>query len=106
MAKATIAVNTILRRKGSISAYELHTARSQDTGENLQLNDEDIFCKQNKLRKSKEQTTSIPDIKIGDTVTAIAPQDKHRAREIYIVTGQNNDKVSAQRLLHPLSSTP
>ena len=45
LAKATIAVNTILRRKGSISAYELHTARSQDTGENLQLRDEDIYNK-------------------------------------------------------------
>lgn len=55
LAKATIAVNTILRRKGSISAYELHTARSQDTGENLQLKDEDIYNDQNKLRKSKEK---------------------------------------------------
>ena len=106
LAKATIAVNTILRRKGTISAYELHTARSQDTGENLLIKDEDIFNKQNKLRQSKEKVSSVPDIKIGDTVTAIAPQDKHKAREIYLVTGKNGDKVSTRRLLHPLSDTP
>ena len=45
-------------------------------------------------------------IRIGDTVTAIAPQDKHKTREIYLVTGKKKDKVSAQRLLHPLSDTP
>ena len=50
LARATIAVNTILRRKEGISAYELHTARSQDTGENLQLKDEDICNNQRKLR--------------------------------------------------------
>ena len=31
LAKATISVNTILRRKQGISAYKLHTSRSQDT---------------------------------------------------------------------------
>ena len=106
LAKATIAVNAILRRKGTISAYELHTARSQDTGENLLLKDEDIFNKQIKLRQSKEKTSPVHDIKIGDTVTNVAPQDKHKAREIYLVTGESGDKVSTQRLLHPLSKSP
>ena len=105
LAKATITVNTLLRRKGKVSAFELHTARSQDTGENLLLDDEDIFKEQSKLRETKE-ASSIPDIKVGDTVTAISPQEKHKAREIYIVTGQKGDKVSTQRLLHPLSSIP
>ena len=106
LAKATIAVNTILRRKGTISAYELHTARSQDTGENLLLKDDDISNKQINLRQSKEKMSYVPDIKVGDTVTSVAPQDKHKAREIYLVTGECGDKVSTQRLLHPLSETP
>ena len=41
-----------------------------------------------------------------DTITSISPQEKHRNRDIYLVTGRRKDKVSAQRLLHPLSSTP
>ena len=106
LAKATIAVNTILRRKGTISAYELHTARSQDTGENLILKDEDISKTQISLRQSKEKASNVPDIKVGDTVTSVAPQDKHKAREIYLVTGESGDKVTTQRLLHPLSETP
>ena len=89
-----------------MSAYELHTARSQDTGENLILQDKDICEKQINLRQSAKNTSSVPDINIGDTVTNVAPQDKHKAREIYLVTGKNNEKVSTQRLLHPLSQTP
>ena len=40
---------------------------------------------------------------MGDTVTPISPQDKHKTREIYLVTGQEGEKISAQRLLHSLS---
>ena len=46
------------------------------------------------------------DIKVGDTVTPISPLDKHKVRDIYLVTGEKEDKVSAQRLLHPLSDMP
>ena len=106
LARATIAVNTILRHKEGISAYKLHTARSQDTGENLQLKDKDICNNQRKLRKSKEEKSSPPDIAVGDTVTTISSQDKHKAREIYLVTGKGEGKVITQRLLHPLSETP
>ena len=106
LARATIAVNTILRRKEGISAYELHTARSQDTGENLLLKDGEISANQHKLRKNKEKKSSSPDIEVGDTVTTISPQDKHKAREIYLVTGKEREKVITQRLLHPLSENP
>ena len=36
---AVLNLNTRLRRKGRISAYEMNTARDQNTGENLNLND-------------------------------------------------------------------
>ena len=106
LAKATISVNTMLRRKQGISAYELHTSRSQDTGSNLLLKDEDMYQEQIKIRN--RQTSSIPpkDIRVGDTVTDIAPQSKHKSRDIYLVTGKEGDKISTQRLLHPLSDTP
>jgi len=43
LSKANISVNTLLRRKQGISAFELHTARSQDTGSNLLLKDEELY---------------------------------------------------------------
>ena len=49
---------------------------------------------------------STKEIKIGDTVTSLSSQEKHKTRDIYLVTGRKNDKVSAQCLLHPLSNTP
>ena len=67
----------------------MHTARSQDTGGNLYLKDEKLYKDQLKTRESKSKNKSLSvDIKIGDTVTPISPQDKHRVREIYLVTGQ------------------
>ena len=51
LAKATIAANALLRRKG-ISAYEMHTSRSQDTGVNLQLDDSQLHADQIKSQKS------------------------------------------------------
>merc|ERR1712240_204538 len=106
LAKATISVNTILRRKQGISAYELHTSRSQDTGSNLLLEDEKMYQEQIRVRNRQSLSPPPKDIRIGDTVTDIAPQNKHKTREIYLVTGKEKDKISAQRLLHPLSETP
>ena len=104
LAKATIAANTLLRRKG-ISAYEMHTSRSQDTGSNLQLDDSQLHADQIKSRKSATNI-KVPDIKVGDTVTSVSPQNKHKSREIYLVTESDTDKVTAQRLLHPLTNVP
>ena len=70
------------------------------------LQDKDIFEKQINLRQSTKKASSVPDIDIGDTVTNVAPQDKHKVRDIYLVTGKNNEKVLTQRMLHPISQTP
>ena len=88
LAKATISVNTILRRKQGISAYELHTSRSQDTGSNLLLEDEKMYQEQIGVRNRQSLSPPSKDIRIGDTVTTISPQDKHKTREIYLVTGK------------------
>ena len=75
-------------------------------GSNLPLRDEELYADQIKARKSDSSKCTSSDIKVGETVTPISPQDKHKVRDIYLVTGKNNEKVSAQRLLHPLSDTP
>merc|ERR1712240_561645 len=77
LAKATISVNTLLRRKQGISAYELHTSRSQDTGSNLYLKDEEMYQEQIKVRNRGSPSSSTNYIRIGDTVTQISPQEKH-----------------------------
>ena len=43
LARETIAVNTLLRRKEGISAFEMHTARSQDISGNLYLKAEKLY---------------------------------------------------------------
>ena len=75
LAKATISSNTMLRRKQGISAFELHTARSQDTGGNLHFDNHKIFEEQIQSR-SKQKVWTPNNIKIGDTVTPVAPQKK------------------------------
>ena len=107
LSQAVLAVNQKLRRKGTISAYEIHTARDLNTGENLNLKDDLLRDKQLKTRE--DQNTRAKDInlqtqaKVGDTVTVINRQDKHNVRDMFLVTGTNNDKVQAQKILHPLT---
>ena len=55
-AKATIATNALPRRKQGISAFEMHTARSQDTGSNLNINYAKLYAEQIKARKSDHNT--------------------------------------------------
>ena len=52
LAKVTISTNAKYRRKQGISAYEMHTSRSQDTGSNLLLDDNKLFSDQISSRKS------------------------------------------------------
>ena len=53
----------------------------QDTGTNLHLDDVMLHQDQLETRKSPSNL-QIPDIKIGDTVTPIAPQKKRDAQDI------------------------
>merc|ERR1712240_908881 len=65
LAKATISVNTILRRKQGISAFELHTSRSQDTGSNLLLKDEEMYQEQIGARNRHPPSAPANDIRVG-----------------------------------------
>ena len=80
----------------------MHTSRSQDTGANINLDYKQLYNDQIKSLKSSPDPVKTPDIQVGDTVTTISPQDKHKTRDIYLVTHTQPDKVAVQRILYPL----
>ena len=97
-------LNSKLRRRGNISAYEINTARDQNTGENLQLEDKSLRSDQLETRKSANPTENIEPVEVGDTVMIKNQNNKHQARDMFIVTGKSpkEKKVQVQKLLHPL----
>ena len=97
-------LNSKLRRRGNISAYEINTARDQNTGENLQLEDKSLRSDQLETRKSANPTENIEPVEVGDTVMIKNQNNKHQARDMFIVTGKSPEekKVQVQKLLHPL----
>ena len=102
--KAVLALNRKIRRKGKISAFEIHTARDLNTGENLVLNDEQLHDSQ--VRKRMDENNRVKseqkEIKVGDTVILKNKADKHNARDMFIVTSKLDDETKVQKLLHPL----
>ena len=50
---AILNLNSRLRRKGCISAFEIHTARDQESNENLHLKDE--ILRTNQLQTRSQQ---------------------------------------------------
>ena len=103
--RALLNLNSKLRRRGNISAYEIHSARDQLTGENLSLNDKQIRNDQLAKREDKRDLPT-EEINIGDTVKLRNNNDKHKSSEIYVVTNKDKENVTVQKLLHPLKNTP
>ena len=105
LAQAVLQVNQKFRRDGTLTAYEIHTARDSATGQNLSLDDEKLRTAQLGKRLGRGQPPGKPNqqvIEIGDTVAVVGKQDKHKARDVFIVTGKDQDIVHSQKLLHPL----
>ena len=102
---AILNLNSKLRRRGNISAYEINTARDQNTGQNMDLDDESLRTDQKNKRKDIRDSSDKV-INVGDTVTTTNKSDKHKANDMFIVTAKENDKVSVQKILHPLSANP
>ena len=103
---AVMNLNSKLRRRGNISAYEIHSARDQNTGTNMNLNDESL--RENQLEKRKDKVTNMKteEVIVGDTVRIANKTDKHKASEMFIVTAKENNDVEVQKILHPLQKTP
>ena len=105
--QAILNLNSKLRRRGNISAFEINTSRDQNTGENLSLNDEALRTNQmNKRKEMHKKVTTNNEVEIGDTVKVKNQADKHKASDIFIVTSKQNEQVGIQKLLHPLEKTP
>ena len=106
LARATLAMNSKLRRKEAIAAYEMHTARKLESGHNLQLSDAKL--RQSQLSARRPVTANVEPVrpKPGDTVTPVAAQDKHTVRDMYMLTAADQHNVTVQKILHPLSSQP
>ena len=104
---AILNLNSKLRRRGNISSYEINTARDQDSGANLQLDDKSL--RQDQLAK-RNDTRNLPEspgmVNVGDTVKIKNKTDKHKANEIFVVTAEaKEDKVGIQKILHPLQGS-
>ena len=102
---AILNLNEKPRRRVNISAFELNTSRDQNTGENMNLSDETM--RDDQLRKRKDKTAPNDEaILVGDTVTIKNKSDKHKAKEMFLVTGKDTEHISIQKVLHPLNNKP
>ena len=88
---AVKALNSKLRRRGQISAWELNTAHDQNTGYNLNLNDHLLRDQQLENRIDKKNKPSTTVINVGDTVRLRNTNDKHKAGDMYMVTRKDNN---------------
>ena len=84
----------------------MHTSRSQDTGENIVMDDSKLYGDQMSRRSQHRIGQPQIDIRVGDTVMPILSQPKHKSRDMYIVTAAADQSVSAQKILHPLQNKP
>ena len=106
LAQAVLQVNKKFRRDGTLTAYEIHTARDSATGQNLSLNDEKLRAAQLDKRRAG-RPPGHPNqqvIQIGDTVAVVGKQPKHNARDMFVVTGKDNNLIHSQKLIHPLGN--
>lgn len=111
-----IAVNSLnsrLRRKGQISAMEIHFNRDQNTGQNLNLDyakirDDQITerNKQNEHHNSKIKKDTGNNPLPGDIVVVHKKQDKHKANDVFLVANRLDEKIQLQKIIHPHSNQP
>ena len=57
--------------------------------------------KHNEKHNDKLQQRIVSDPLPGDVVTIADKQDKHKAKDQYVVTGKINEKVKMQKIIHP-----
>ena len=106
-------LNRKLRRNGTITAYEIYFNRDILTGDNLNLNFEKLKSQQfnNRTIHNEKHNLSvkndISDPKPGDIVIPKGwKPDKHKAKDLFIVTASQNDKIKIQKIIHSYSEKP
>ena len=108
-------LNQKLRRNGKLSAFEIFFNRDGMNGSNLQLDYDLVKQKQlenrdyhnerhnAKVQFHQQQQQPLP----GDIViTNCNKQDKHKARDTFIITATNDDKVKMQKIIHTQAQNP
>ena len=112
LAKATMTLNSRIRNR-NMSSHEILFSREQISGENLQLDDQDLQTKKldKKLEnhqyseKSKYPNNKEPldaKAKKGNLVHLKEDGDKHHLREKYLVIDSNETEVNIVKLLHSI----
>ena len=107
---AVTRLNYTLRRKGQISAYEIHHNRDMNTGTNLNLNYENIKKDQIHTRNTANQRHNISisnkeqSPKPGDIVVTTNKPNKHKAKDVFMVAKTDNKQVTIQRIVNPHSN--
>ena len=78
---------------GNISAYEIHTAKDLYTGENLKQVDKLFHHNQLQIRKDQNIKTEgfAEDVHLVDTVIVRNKWDKHKERDMFLVTGKEGE---------------
>ena len=105
--QAISVLNQRLRRKGNISAYEIHFNRDMFQGTNLNLNYEELRSDQLKTRNIQNDRANInkptvPNkVNIGDAVIIRSERNKHAAKDIYVITDKEEQSVTMQKIIHP-----
>ena len=105
-------LNNKLRRQGQISSFEIHFNRDMNTGENLNLDYEKIRKDQIQIRDkhNTKHNEKVPEPQHkpqpGDIVVIKNKSDKHKARDVYIVSQSEEEKVRIQKIIHPHSNNP
>ena len=84
----------------------MHTARNQESGANIALDDSKLHEDQQSSRTRSKPPNSQTSFQPGDTVTHHSPQPKHKTRDMYLVTKTQPDQVTVQRILHSVSDQP
>ena len=111
---ATQLLNRKLRRNGSISAFEIYFNRDINNGNNLNL-DYSLLKEQqhtNRDMHNQRHNKSLPlndfeNPQPGDLVVTKSNKiDKHKAKDIFMVSASQNDKVKIQRVLHTHTNQP
>ena len=104
LAQATTNLNNKVRQHG-LSASQLHFARDQHTGKNLTIRDNRIRQVREERKDASSRHCPPPPahIRPGQVVYVRREGDKHTARHPLLVTGVENSKVVANRILHSSS---
>jgi len=104
-----------MRCSGKISAFEMYFNRNMHTGQNLNLDYEQLRRDQLETRKlhNDKHNSKLSEAPVqysppipGDIVSLNLKQgDKHKAKDSFIITAQDDDKIKMQKIIYSNSKS-